>query len=201
MPAQTPNRIDRDALALSTKINRAAKPVYVAVRPVPGAEINECFFNVQRYVTEHGGAVANGWAFWAWPKVYIEAEHHAVWQSPSGELIDITPKADGETRILFLPDQAQTYDHESHRRRDNIRLPLVNDPDLLAFFRARAAMNRYVEEHSPGKTGLVSIPAAGYEALEKQANHHLGILVRRYLKRNDLCPCGSGKKYKTCCLR
>jgi len=27
------------------------------------------------------------------------------------------------------------------------------------------------------------------------------IIRRQKIGRNDLCPCGSGKKYKKCCLR
>lgn len=35
--------------------------------------------------------------------LYIEAERHAVWLNPEGELTDITFNKDGETKILFLP--------------------------------------------------------------------------------------------------
>ena len=41
----------------------------------------------------------------------------------------------------------------------------------------------------------------------KAARKALGIILKPYVRegakiqRNDLCPCGSGKKYKNCCLK
>jgi len=36
----------------------------------------------------------------------------------------------------------------------------------------------------------------------KQADAMLaGTFRRRQIKRNDSCPCGSGQKYKKCCMR
>ena len=40
----------------------------------------------------------------------LEAVHHAVWHRPDNTLADVTPKVDGEQRILFLPDPARPFD-------------------------------------------------------------------------------------------
>ena len=42
---------------------------------------------------------------------------------------------------------------------------------------------------------------AGYSA--REAKEKIGAIVKREEKciQNDLCPCGSGKKYKKCCGR
>lgn len=51
----------------------------------------------------------NGWAIWQWANILVEAEAHAVWESPEGALIDITPHENGESRIPFLRDDGMVY--------------------------------------------------------------------------------------------
>jgi hypothetical protein len=74
--------------------------------------------------------MVTGWAIWEWPKVFIEAEFHAVWCSPTGEFLDLTPRPLLSEHILFLPDATLKYDG---RQIDNIRRALVKDNDLTRF--------------------------------------------------------------------
>lgn len=70
-----------------------------------GYEPQECHLNVRCHVKTHGGSVVNGWMIWDYePFTFAEAEFHCVWRSPAGLLVDLTPKVDGESEILFLPD-------------------------------------------------------------------------------------------------
>ena len=69
----------------------------------------DCFGVVSEYVAGGFGEQVIGWAIWEWPRVYIEAEFHAVWQHPVGRLVDITPKMPPIPRILFLPDPNREY--------------------------------------------------------------------------------------------
>ena len=78
-----------------------------------GYEATHCHDNVRHYVKHHGGEVVYGWIIWCNTKFKLEAEHHAVWKSPSGKLYDITPRVDGEEKVLFLPDPGRPYDFES----------------------------------------------------------------------------------------
>lgn len=41
-------------------------------------------------------------------------------------------------------------------------------------------------------------PAKGYEAIKKGNGYIL--IAKEKVNRNSECPCGSGKKYKKCCL-
>jgi hypothetical protein len=63
-----------------------------------------CLENCEAEVKKSGRTVQFGWVIWelksAW---FIEAEFHAVVRTGS-RLIDITPRIDGEDRILFVPD-------------------------------------------------------------------------------------------------
>lgn len=68
-----------------------------------GLAHKECHLNVRYQVKQHGGKVVNGWMIWD-GDFFTEAEFHCVWRSPDGHLEDITPRVDGETEILFLPD-------------------------------------------------------------------------------------------------
>ena len=61
----------------------------------------ECFPNVEKMVQEYGGQQVNGRAIWQWDNKLVEAEAHAVWKSPDGQLIDITPHDYNEEKYYF----------------------------------------------------------------------------------------------------
>ncbi len=63
-----------------------------------------CHLNVKHCISEHGGEMVFGWIIWE-SFLFVEAEFAPVWRpADSEELIDITPRPDGEEEILFLPD-------------------------------------------------------------------------------------------------
>ncbi|WP_159993920.1 hypothetical protein [Roseomonas sp. 18066] len=66
----------------------------------------QCHINVAHRVREAGGKVVPGWIVRS--SMINEVVHHAVWQPPnSADLIDLTPRGQGEDRIVFLPDPAR----------------------------------------------------------------------------------------------
>ena len=101
-----------------------ASPAYVQCLPESGVPANECFPIVEQKIATAGGQRVFGWAIWEWPKVFIEAEFHAVWKQPDGSVLDIAPKALPIPRVLFVPDSQRVY---RGRQIDNIRQPLCND--------------------------------------------------------------------------
>jgi hypothetical protein len=62
-----------------------------------------CHLNVEHCVKTHGGSGVTGWMIWDQNPAFAESEFHSVWKSPAGELIDITPRIDGEEVVTFLP--------------------------------------------------------------------------------------------------
>ncbi len=62
------------------------------------------------YAAQFGGATVLGWCIWERPGINLHATFHTVWKSWNGELIDVTPKPDGEARILFLPDPTLVWE-------------------------------------------------------------------------------------------
>jgi hypothetical protein len=98
---------------------------------VEGAVQDGCFLAVPKHIAENGGKQITGWAIWEWPKVWIEAEFHCVYERPDGSWVDITPKAVAIPRILFLRDDTRFY---RGRQVDNVRRQLIPDSDVRRYF-------------------------------------------------------------------
>lgn len=125
----------------------------------------------------------------------VEAEFHAVWVSPEGQYVDITPKPHGEATILFVPDARRTYTGVAI---DNVRLPLRDDLLVRHFIKASEAIVQVMNRG--GRTaqyGHVSVPAHEIEPL-MAAQSFLGHSISSGLRDHDSCLCGSRGKYKRC---
>jgi hypothetical protein len=139
MGVTTPKEIDAIVAEFCAEISLDA-PVFFDVTPLLGLRPGECFYNNAHIMRARGGETVYGWIIWYRPGFYIEAEHHAVWRSPNGDLFDYTPTPDREKRILFLPDPSAVYD-------GRVSLPnhhkmLIHDTTLQRMFRAATAMQR-----------------------------------------------------------
>ncbi|MFX2484988.1 hypothetical protein V6294_22645 [Serratia marcescens] len=110
---------DPDLLKICKTINPKYKPLSIKMIDNP-RPIGNCYWNAWAQAQEKGGKVVYGWLFNEWPQLYITAMHHAVWQSESGELFDVSEKYDTDpirTRSTFLPDDTVKIDLQ--------RLPMV----------------------------------------------------------------------------
>jgi len=169
--------IPRAPLAITTsvrsfckRVTAGSQPLYLDTCPVPGAAIDNCFAVVERQVALRGGERVLGWQIWELPGVMIEAEFHAVWRDPSGTLRDITPKPDGISKILFLPDPGRTYEK---RQVNNIRQPLSNTFEVREFIAAADAqfefMDRGERAHQHGQIALRGRERDEWLALRQRA--------------------------------
>lgn len=202
MHTTTPPTISDHVLDFCRFVEPNSDPLYLAVEPAPQAEVNDCYTAVEEMVRQQGGTVCYGWQIWEWPLVMIEAEFHSVWRDPSGVLHDITPKIPPIPRILFLPDPTRQYEG---RQVNNIRRALQDGPEVLEFFTACDTefefMNRGARADQHGQVVLSGQDAREYQQLLRNKASALARLVRSQPPapgRNDLCPCGSGKKFKKC---
>ena len=196
----TPRKQHRFVEELCRGIAPNGAPRYVPVRTELGARPNECFFNVPQKIAKDGGTPQHGWCLWELPGLFIEAELHAVWVSPSGEWVDVTPKSNREDKILFLPDDTVTFDETSRFRRDNIRLAMKDDPTVHAFIEAAEKCAQYMEESTdPNDPRKMIMDRNRWEQLEKRKVDLQLKMESLPVSRNDLCRCGSGEKYKKCC--
>ncbi|WP_372719927.1 SEC-C metal-binding domain-containing protein, partial [Novipirellula sp.] len=170
-------------------------PVFLDLKHESYAKVSECFPNVREKMKRDGGTLQHGWCVWLAPKMLIEGEFHAVWCSPNGEFVDITPKPDGEQRVLFIPDNKTKYQNVHV---DNVRVILNDSPELQAVLAANRKKMELLHQYNDG-SGQSKIPLSAItQKFATGASYGGGT---QNVRRNDPCPCNSGKKYKACCMR
>lgn len=144
--------------------------------------------------------MVTGWSLWEWPGVLAEAIHHAVWQSPDGTLIDVTPTRGHYKRVLFSSDSAATFDRTLSHRRPNRMRELSNDPAVMALVAAANGLFQYLGELSQGQ---IEAARSGKDStFDALSGTHLSALHQVYnarLRPTDRCICGSGRKFFRCC--
>ncbi len=174
---------------LCRNLNPNDSPSWVAVIPESWALINECFPNVKHKIDLDGGSCVNGWAIWQWANMLITAEAHSVWQSEDGTLIDITPHNCGEQTILFVSDDNVRFEGKII---PNKRAPMTNSPKIMRLIGLLNVRDYMLEQSGTSRT--CKFPEPFIDEIN-------GIIedVKRKASRNDMCPCGSGLKYKKCC--
>lgn len=193
----TPVKITDKVMELCGKAVLGAMPVYIPVEVAKGSRLNECFPNVQQAVRERGGLQVNGWAIWQWANILVEAEAHSAWQSPEGELVDVTPHDNGESRILFLRDDNMVYSGQSI---GNIRLALTSSPLAAELVEVGERMDAIMCSYEPGEE--IPVMELGMRLLPlKERRDRIMEQLNQKVGRNDPCPCQSGLKYKKCCGR
>jgi hypothetical protein len=181
------------------------KPLFLKAEPETQAAPEDCFEIVRRKTCAQGGEPVYGWLIAEIPGVMIEAMFHAVWRDDRGILHDISPQTGVPDNRLFLPDPARTY---QGCQVNNIRKALRDDPAIHRFISAMD--QRFAVLNSGDRAtqhGSISIPQ--HEILPVQLEMEAAVKAlaaslcgrKSIVKvgRNELCPCGSGRKYKRCC--
>ncbi|RUV04201.1 MULTISPECIES: SEC-C domain-containing protein [unclassified Mesorhizobium] len=202
MLTQTANPKSPQVAKFCRGISVERPPVLLRISPDDDSAPLDCFTNARRKVARSGGRIVLGWAIWEWPGLYIEAEHHAVYDPPQGRAwIDLTPPQVPQivTR-LFLPDSTAAYDFENEGvRRDNHRQALTKDPLVQRFFES-ARRHSEIMNSIPG-VGEVQVTPAIARQLQSVQHENAQItmaLAMKYTPRNARCFCGSGEKFKRC---
>jgi hypothetical protein len=159
--------------------------VFVDVSPKPGCRPADCFLNVLRKVQREGGHIQYGWSIWEWPKVFVEAEHHAVYEAPAGSpWRDITPCERRSAKRLFLPDDTATYDFENEGiLRENKRLALSDDPlieDLFVASKRRIAFLNSLPGVEINRSSLSAVEENKYQKIERRWRRATAALIDKY---------------------
>lgn len=117
-----------------------------------------CNLTVATHIAENGGSAVPGWTIWEWKGVFWTAEFHLCWRSPLGTIIDVTPKPDGETSILFVPDTTYPEDFDFTKRprnvRQRIRQAADKQPEIDRLIEKLNPTQRVYEENRAQKAGL-----------------------------------------------
>jgi hypothetical protein len=203
-----PNADSEAVKKLRQRLSVESTAISLRVITEPEEREKSCYVNVQNRIERQGGSMRLGWAVWQHSNLFVEAERHAVYDPGNGrELLDCTPHIlPDETecsKILFIPNDGDTYDPDSDYVPDNVRVPLMDDPRIsqaLNLFSQKTALMNSV----PGVD--VTLPPDVVRAVaetELKASMLLLSVIQAggrkgRVGRNDPCPCGSGKKYKRC---
>lgn len=187
----TPKRISDGVRQLCEKVLPGSAPQFVQIIPADGALPSECFPNVEQHVLKFGGRSVIGWQLWEWPGVFAEAEFHAVWESPNGTLVDITPKADGEGAILFIADPTRRYEG---RLVANIKHPIAKGEIVRDYIKLLDIGFSFFE----GSVGLPKSALAHFgRTLQESLDATQSMLVKERSAKGK-CTCGSGLIYSDC---
>lgn len=100
-----PKSINDDLVKFCKNI-RDEPSFFIDITPEPWSRQSCCDSNVEEYIRLNGGEIVCGYKIWYHEPIYIEAERHAVWHK-DGEYRDISFNADGEDKILFVPDKPE----------------------------------------------------------------------------------------------
>jgi hypothetical protein len=178
----TPSHISADIRRLCRKIGDIGEPIFVDVSALPDSSGADCFIDVQKQVQAYGGSIQHGWTIWDWPGISVEGEFHAVWKKPDGQLLDITKKFDGETRILFAPDPTRVF---SNRRVDTVRMAVGKDPRIKEWFDIHERLQKIIGDMMRGVpfgTPLV-LKGKAYDLHERAAQLQNELLHSRDARR------------------
>jgi hypothetical protein len=100
-----------DVVARFARIALKGVAQWIDVEPLAGSKETECFDNVDKAIGPNGGKAIMGWIVWEKPGMWLEAEHHAIWEQADRTWRDVTPTVNGETRVVFVPDDEAVRTH------------------------------------------------------------------------------------------
>ncbi len=182
---------------LLNKLNNTNFPIRIAIRPEPYATENSCFYNVRDKIKNDGGEIIYGWKLHE-TEFLLEAERHAIWQSDTGELIDVTPDKNYRSYILFLEeDKNWKYNGEytGNVIVNNTSNPFVED--LIIIDKIRAELTKTGSRKSRTVVEFPEVVLKLMQFLENDRTERLKALKKGF-SIHDNCFCGSEKKYLEC---
>jgi SEC-C motif len=178
--------------AFGRDVTRTEDVQLIPVRPARWGQYSDCYANVEEQVRRRGGSIIYGWIIWLIPNVMIEAEHHAVWCSPNGMLVCVSPHVRGERMVVFAPDPATPYPGNSI---DNVRKPLSDDPVVAEFIAAGRARYDAMRDVLPGEFVTLKVnPKA-----QVDLNWRFARFTVSRRGKDDPCVCGSRRAFGKCC--
>lgn len=118
LASQSPRKVDAALRVLLKYLELDETKIQLLKYSRPGSfipETRECHLNALCQQRLHHGAMQHGWVL-AQDRMhtFTEAIFHTVWQSPEGKLVDVTPRPDGEKRLMFVPDLKRKVRFTSH---------------------------------------------------------------------------------------
>jgi hypothetical protein len=193
-PTETTEHVEK----LLQKMNAEFEPEQINVHVEPFAQIQNCFVNVDEKIKRDGGKVVYGRAIFC-TDIICEAEMHAVWESPDGELMDITPREFPFSQIMFVYDENFIY---SDQLTDNVRINITDNSLVDDFILLCETLEKFYTYGTRINDNELIVPEPARTLIHQYEN--LKIIFKVFLgsagRPDSVCGlCESGKKYKNCC--
>ncbi len=132
--------VEINAAVESFAASLEGRPAFkIPVSDDPHGRYGWCSDGVRLKVAADGGQPVYGWTIWEWGSAFLTAEFHCVWRSPTGDLIDITPKPNRETTIVFVEMPAYPPDFDFRYRPRNKRMRTYAPADVTGAVATMAA--------------------------------------------------------------
>jgi hypothetical protein len=77
-----------------------------------GYEAAWCHVSAKHRAMSYGGRRVHGWALWKFESDLV-ADHHSVWETEKGNLVDVTPPSNGGAEILFVRDDTARIEQDA----------------------------------------------------------------------------------------
>jgi hypothetical protein len=158
----TPDAIDHTVAAFLMDLG-VSYAEFVDVRPAPGAELGMCQRNVTEHIKANGGTLVHVWAIWV-NLLFLMGEFHAIWRSPTGTLVDVTPTAEGETRVLCAIAEEYGEDFDFAKRPANRAMRTVDPVDPAAVAGVIEAMSPARRSYEQGRAARRGLDLASHVA-------------------------------------
>ncbi|WP_020665193.1 hypothetical protein [Rhizobium leguminosarum] len=133
-----PNPSDPDVITLMGLHKLSGIPDFIHYED-HGYEPRFCHLSAKDIAKKRTGRRVHGRAFWRFNATlpdgtrssFILAEHHSVWETPAGKLVDVTPPAHHPSTVLFLRDDSAIIVRTND---DLLMLSDLSDFDKMPWF-------------------------------------------------------------------
>lgn len=193
---RTPRRVNRAVRHLLKRMSLDTTPEWIEIKPRADAVIEDCTENVARAIAEHGGTARLGWMIWE-NDFMVEAIFHAVWESPDGRTVDVTPQGIPESRVMFVPDLSIRYEG---RQIPNVRLNIsgmMAVDHLIRINELKFAIQNAGDRSDQHRIMITPPESKALQWLETYRDAMSGALSAG-MTDDSRCFCDSGMSYRHC---
>lgn len=169
-PTSTPIPLDHPRLpSLLKQLGCGGTPISIPHwTAAPLMQASDCYRNVAKRVQMDGGRMRVGWMLRMLPETYLCAEHHAVWETPEGQLVDVTQPANtsmGRPATTLLLDERVEVHPDRNTPNVKCRFVQLTDSPRTAKF-----IECYGEFHAITQRALDAANAGDIERFQKADN-------------------------------
>ncbi|RJX31983.1 MAG: hypothetical protein C4516_04895 [Oxalobacter sp.] len=184
-----PEKLPEDFL-----LSRGYQPVEkVFVQPLQGGMQMSCLDNVRKYLANNGGDFQFGWVFSMFGKFILKLHAHVVVRLDKDDLLCVTP-----------PEQTTRFINFS--RDNSIPSAMVNDrlPTISFALVDAPIIHQLVQIENDEDSARLRGDIPATKRIQAQRNwlaDEFVTFAKANTGRNEICYCGSTRKYKFCCAR